>query len=765
MKTSTTKSILAVVVWLTFGLASLSPSMASERIVSGETKSATIEYGGEMHAYYFWAEAGQGVVVEMSRLSGAIDPRVQLFDPNGVRVAISGVSEIDTPRARIEDHQLNTSGIYTIFASDGSWNVDIGEYGLSFVLIPCATTSPQAPNDGCIASGETKTGNIYPAGDTDAYCFYGQTGQGVVIEMSRISGAIDPRVQLYDPNGVRVAISAVSEIDTPRARIEDCQLNMSGIYTIVASDGSWNVDTGEYGLSLVVTGGTTTSPQDYDGGDMTIGRAQSGTILPNGDTDSYAFYGHVGHGVVIEIGRLSGAMDPRIQLYDPNGVRVAISAVSEIDTPRARIEDYQLRMSGIYTIVVSDGSWNVDTGEYGLSVDLAPPSDPHGLYPYGPLPPDGNSVSLSDPNSQFSDVVIEKMILPDGTVVERLRGAYFLSWWSVINATGYDVYFADSPCMPLDKIVENVADPWVDMPALEGNKVYYWQVVAHTPAGDIQGSTWWFAVEPCPYSLNISAIGQGSIEEPSAGFYEYSCGEDVMVKAVADPDFEFVRWEGTAVDANKVVPEYENPKESKIWVTVDGAYTLTAVFEEIVYNFPLDSDPGWIMEGQWEYGIPTGQGGEEYGNPDPTSGYTGSNVFGVNLDGDYDAEKRELYSLCAGPFNLSDYHDVNLRFARWLNTDEPRYVTASVDVSIDDKNWRTLWESETEITDSQWFPVKLSMTDALKYLLGDESDGQSAVYLRWTYQVVKERAYPCSGWNVDDIQLCGKRQSKIQTTE
>ncbi|UCF15356.1 MAG: hypothetical protein JSW59_18280, partial [Phycisphaerales bacterium] len=356
------------------------------------------------------------------------------------------------------------------------------------------------------------------------------------------------------------------------------------------------------------------------------------------------------------------------------------------------------------------------------------------------------------------DIVVENMILPDGTVVTRHSGAYLLSWWSVIDATGCDVYFADSPCMPLEKIAENVADPWVDMPALEGNKVYYWQVVAHTPRGDIKGPTWWFATEPFGCSLFLSSIGQGSIIDPNEGFHEYSCGELELVTAVADPDFEFVRWEGTAVDAKKVVPEYENLKESKIWVTVDGADTLTAVFEEIVYNFPLDSDPGWIMEGQWEFGKPTEQGGEEYGNPDPTSGYTDPNVFGVNLNGDYDVDVGPLYSLIAGPFDLSAYSDVNLRFARWLNTDEPRYVTASVNVSIDEKeNWPTLWESETEIADSQWVPVK--------YLLGDETDGQSAVYLRWTYQVVDERAYQYSGWNIDDIQLCGKRQYRSQATE
>ena len=661
MKTSTTQSVLAVAVWLTFGFASLSPSMASECIISGETKFATIEFGGETHSYYFWAEAGQSVVIEMADLS-----------------SVPGVIEI-------------------------------------------------------------------------------------------VNG-LEPRVELYGPNGCIADVGSDGKCYS-RARVENCQLTMSGIYTIVVSDADgyyysgnyfigylyeYTPDTGEYGLSLAVTKSTTTSLTDGDGGDMTIGHSQRGIISPGGDIDDYAFYGEVDQYVSIEMTDMSSTpgkvstvngLEPRIELYDPNGLRVADVGSDGKCYSRARVENYQLTMTGIYTIVVSDADgyyysgnyftgylyeYTPDIGEYGLSVSMMPPEDPHGRYPYEPAPPDGSSIDLCDWNT--------------------------LSWCSVDNATGYNVYFTGGPCLPLEKIAENIQVPFVPIPAVEQGQVCSWRVVAHTPDGDIQGPTWWFTTEYISCcALTISSIGQGSIVEPNEGFCEYPCGEVVLVTAVADPDYEFVRWEGTAVDANKVIIEYEDPMGSQVSVTVDGAYTLIAVFEEIVKDFSLDSYPEWIMEGQWESGEPTGQGGEEYGNPDPTSGYTGPNVFGVNLNGDYDAVLGPLYSLLAGPFDLSDYNDVNLRFTRWLNTDEPHYVTASVDVSTNDKDWRTVWESETAITDSQWVPVK--------YPLGDEADRQPAVYLRWTYQVVDERAYPYSGWNVDDIQLCGKRQDRSQATE
>jgi hypothetical protein len=448
-------------------------------------------------------------------------------------------------------------------------------------------------------------------------------------------------------------------------------------------------------------------------------QTKSAKIGLPGEIHCYTFWGEAGQGVAIQMAvySASSSVHARLQLYDPDGIQV-------VDWPGyavAEIDNYQLKKTGMYTIVVSD-VYGVAAGAYGLSVSVMPPKSPYGLYPYDPQPSDGNSVNLCDWDA--------------------------LSWWPVDGATGYDVYFAGGPCMPLEKVAENITDPHLPMPAVEGGQVCTWRVVAHTPSGDVQGPTWWFAAESTSCcALTISAIGRGAIVDPNAGFHEYSCGDVVPVTAATDPNYEFVRWEGTAVDANKVIPDPTDP--TKVLVTVDGAYTLTAVFEEVVYDFPPDSNPGWSMNGQWEFGVPKGKGCE-YGNPDPTSGHTGQNVIGVNLNGCYDTAVGGPYSVVAGPFDLRGYKDVRLRFWRWLNADEPRYVPSSVYVSINGQNWRTLWESETEITDSRWILIERP--------LGPEADGQPTVYLRWTYQVLRERAYPYSGWNLDDIQVCGKRQ-------
>ena len=168
---------------------------------------------------------------------------------------------------------------------------------------------------------------------------------------------------------------------------------------------------------------------------------------------------------------------------------------------------------------------------------------------------------------------------------------------------------------------------------------------------------------------------------------------------------------------------------------------------EMFYNFSLDVHPGWDTSGQWAFGQPTGGGGAN-GNPDPTSGHTGTNVYGVNLNGNYDTAEGGPYYLTAGPFDCSLHSGVILKFARWLNTDESDYVSSKVEVSTDNSSWDMIWEHTGDpITDSIW--------QVMRHNISSIADRQATVYIRWSYEIRQLLTYPYSGWNIDDIQLWG----------
>ncbi|MDB6109789.1 MAG: Peptidase fungalysin, partial [Pedosphaera sp.] len=166
-----------------------------------------------------------------------------------------------------------------------------------------------------------------------------------------------------------------------------------------------------------------------------------------------------------------------------------------------------------------------------------------------------------------------------------------------------------------------------------------------------------------------------------------------------------------------------------------------------IFYFSFDSDPGWSRQGQWAFGQPTGQGGATHGNPDPTGGANGSNVFGVNLDGDYSTAAGGPYYLTLGPLNFSNATSVVLQFQRWLNSDYRPFAAAEVEVSNDGTNWTTLFANAgVETKDAAWTRYQYDVSSVV--------DNQPAAYVRWGYQTAAG-AFSYSGWNIDDVAFLG----------
>ncbi len=116
---------------------------------------------------------------------------------------------------------------------------------------PATEQSPRAIPDldgWSISTGETKTGTINMAGDTDTWMFEGVSGQLATIAMNG-QGELDPMLDLYAPDGDLVATNDDGG-DGNNALITDLPLGMTGTYTIVATE--YSLGTGTYYLSLTI---------------------------------------------------------------------------------------------------------------------------------------------------------------------------------------------------------------------------------------------------------------------------------------------------------------------------------------------------------------------------------------------------------------------------------------------------------------------------------------------------------------------------------
>ncbi len=162
---------------------------------------------------------------------------------------------------------------------------------------------------------------------------------------------------------------------------------------------------------------------------------------------------------------------------------------------------------------------------------------------------------------------------------------------------------------------------------------------------------------------------------------------------------------------------------------------------QVIYDFPLNSNPGWTTGAGWAFGVPLGAGG------DPNSGHTGSNVYGYNLAGAYAANLGRTY-LTAGPFDLTDRTNASIEFWRWLGIEQATYDHAGVEVSNNGTTWTLVWQNPTgsglSITDTAW--------QFQSFNISAVADNQPTVYVRW-FLGTTDGSVQYSGWNIDDIQI------------
>ena len=252
--------------------------------------------------------------------------------------------------------------------------------------------------------------------------------------------------------------------------------------------------------------------------------------------------------------------------------------------------------------------------------------------------------------------------------------------------------------------------------------------------------------------VRVEVIGVGSaVPQPGTGRLHYNTGggwQDVAMTEVSPNVYDaflpaaacgsevLYYFSAQAVGGQVFTDPRQAPSAS---YAATAAYGVATVYEN---NF--DTSPGWtISGGLWAFGRPTGGGGA-YGGPDPTSGKTGLNVYGYNLNGDY-TNNMPQYHLTSTPIDCTGAFRTRLHFWRWLGVERSRYDHAYVRVSNNGSTWTTVWENpDAETADREWKKMDLDISAV--------ADGQPTVYLRWTMGTT-DGGWTYCGWNIDDVSL------------
>jgi hypothetical protein len=315
-------------------------------------------------------------------------------------------------------------------------------------------------------------------------------------------------------------------------------------------------------------------------------------------------------------------------------------------------------------------------------------------------------------------------------------------------------------------IVESRAEPgqsyyldgasWVDLTSVDSTANFCIKALASASGLIVEG----------PSSMIFSGESPGRFD-PSSYDLSLICMASSPIPYMVSLE-PWVDWlDVTGVTSGILAPgaqeELQITLNSNAFLLEEGAYDAALIIEdisgtyspdtlpilllsgagEVIYSWNMSSDPGWTTEGDWEYGVPMGMGGE-HGYPDPTAGYSGESVYGYNLQGDY-GDLMPEYSLTTGMIDLSGMHSVRLRFMRWLGVQENGFDVASVRVSTDGREWSPVWSNSSgAVTDSMWVCQELDISE-----LADDSP---EVYLRWTMGPTNMGWTYC-GWNLDDVVI------------
>ena len=170
------------------------------------------------------------------------------------------------------------------------------------------------------------------------------------------------------------------------------------------------------------------------------------------------------------------------------------------------------------------------------------------------------------------------------------------------------------------------------------------------------------------------------------------------------------------------------------WVRAGELGQFRVAVPVILYTANMDTDPGWTLEPDWQYGIPS------YSSGGPAAGFTGNRIIAYNLAGAYGNNLSARYAI-SPPINCTGASSLSLRFKRWLRTkqNDPVTVEASTNGSI----WVVLWSSSTAVSDSTWQEVQ--------YPLPESFTGCPSLRLRWS--LASNASQTDIGWNLDDVEL------------
>jgi hypothetical protein len=345
-----------------------------------ETVTGAISDETPAENWVFSGQAGQVVSLGMKATApgqGALDAYLILLGPDGEVLAENDDDPNGTSiNAALEGVELPADGDYTIQATrfGGADGTTSGPYELILILGEALPQVEVVEDEGepinPILADETQTGALDATTFQQFWLFTGEQGQVISLNMTRISGDLDPLLRLLAANLSELTRNEDAGGDASRSEIANFELPYTGDYVIVAARSGLEggETTGDYHLTVTVAGQTANTPAETEAPSEAsdLGLQDGDFIqgsLPADALAEYAFQGTAGQVVTVSIKQTGPGLNPALAILGPDGSRLAENR--DFNGPAdARIRKFSLPSDGPYSVAVSGE--NSSSGDFVL---------------------------------------------------------------------------------------------------------------------------------------------------------------------------------------------------------------------------------------------------------------------------------------------------------------------------------------------------------------------------------------------------------------
>ena len=337
------------------------------------TINCEIGFSTDVDRFEFQATAGDVVRFNLNSTGNLMDPRIEIREPIGAGATLiedrfctdSCSISIEPPDFLVvPSATLNHTGTYTIFISDLNAN-DTGTYSLQIELI-----QPFDPAEQIFFDNPTND-SVSQVTDVDLFDFQATAGDEIRVLVTALGNLMDPRIEIWDPVGTKLANSTCTDSCTQSLEAPDfvgapMALSVTGTYRIAISDAGLN-DSGDYRLNLqCLVGACDPVPPS------TLTLETAGEIDSPTDMDMYEYEAFAGTQIRVALNSTGNLMDSRVEIWDPSGAKLVSSSCNDSCTLTLETPDFSgapsaLLQSGTYRVAVSDAGVN-DSGLYEISI-------------------------------------------------------------------------------------------------------------------------------------------------------------------------------------------------------------------------------------------------------------------------------------------------------------------------------------------------------------------------------------------------------------